>query len=93
MNVSKDFEDYSPDDYNLHKRLGRWPFWETLVNVKREHDNGNTLSDADSFLNWLENKYGIKVFREKLSNGITDDYEIVDEQKFLIFLLKYSEKI
>lgn len=93
MKVPKDFQDYSSGDDNLHRRLGRWGFWETLVNLKREYDTNGVLLDAESFLNWLEEKYGIRVFRENISNGITDDYEIVDEQKFLIFMLKYSDKI
>lgn len=93
MKVPKDFTDYSPDDPDLHRRLGRWQFWDTIVKLKKEYDSSTTLFDADAFLDWLENKYGMRVFRENIGNGITDDYEIVDEQKFLIFMLKYSDKI
>lgn len=93
MKVPKDFIDYSPDDPDLHRRLGRWQFWDTIVKLKREYDDGDTTSDADPFLDWLEKKYGMRVLRENIGNGFTDDYEIVDEKKFLIFMLKYSDKM
>lgn len=91
MQVPKTFQDYDKDDDNIHKRLGRWRFWETIVDLKREYET-NISFEAEPFLIWLEEKYGIRVIRDSIENGLTDEYKIIDEQKFLIFLLKHSER-
>jgi hypothetical protein len=48
----------------------------------------NKEFDAYDFEDYLVGKYGLKM---NIVNGnITDGYEIVDEKKYLIFLLKFQ---
>ena len=44
--------------------------------------------DAYDFESYIQNKYGIKM--NMLDGNITDGYEIVDEHKYLIFLLRFQ---
>jgi len=48
----------------------------------------NKEFDAYDFEDYLTGQYGLKM---NIVNGnITDGYEIVDEKKYLIFLLKFQ---
>ena len=82
------FQDYSDDDPSIDKRLARWDFWKVLIKLKNEFSL-TTDYTVDAFLEWLEQTQGIELLLDSMSGGITDDYRIVDEQKFLIFTLKY----
>ena len=92
MKIPRSFQDYDEDDEKLNRRVRRWDFWEALIKLKHEYSSHipKKKFDSTNFLSWLEDTYGIRVVVEKASQGITDDYEIIDEQKYLIFLLKFS---
>jgi hypothetical protein len=82
------FQDYSDDDPAIDKRLARWDFWKVLIKLKDEFSL-TTDYTVDAFLEWLEQTQGIELLLDSTSGGITDDYRIVDEQKYLVFTLKY----
>ena len=44
--------------------------------------------DGYDFATYIEDKYGIKM--NMVNGNITDGYQIVDEQKYLIFLLRFE---
>lgn len=88
MKIPQTFQDYSDDDPAIDKRVARWDFWSALSNLKAEYSS-TTIYKPDAFLIWLEEKYGLKLLIDEISGGITDDYRIIDEQKFLIFTLKH----
>ena len=93
------FQDYSDDDPAIDKRLARWDFWKVLIKLKDEFslttdftvDEFSLTTDftVDAFLEWFEQTQGIELLLDSTSGGITDDYRIVDEQKYLVFTLKY----
>jgi hypothetical protein len=87
VNVPKDFQDYDDDDADIEKRKARWEFWETLKKLRKEFTE-NREFDADDFIDWIEEKYGFKLVLN--DTGITDDYAVTDEQKYLIFRLRYD---
>ena len=74
-------------DAGDHAKSYRWHYWRKLMRVLEEFET--TGSDRSMFPNWLIEQYGIKMQYD--SNGnITDEIDIVDEQKHLLFELKYA---
>jgi hypothetical protein len=81
-------QDYDDDDPNIEHRKKRWDYWAALKLVRREYMEQNKEFDAYDFEDYLVGQYGLKM---NIVNGnITDGYEIVDEKKYLIFLLKFQ---
>jgi hypothetical protein len=83
-------QDYDDDDPNIEQRKRRWDYWAALKQVRREYmRDGSTIEfDAYDFEDYIEEKYGIKMM---IVNGnITDGYKVMDEKKYLIFLLKFQ---
>jgi hypothetical protein len=61
-------------------------FWLQIKDAKKDYDK--TGGSKESFFPWLLDNYGIQVnFEGMLINTKRD---VVDEQKYLIFLLKYG---
>lgn len=81
-------QDYDDDDPLIEQRRNRWNYWEALKQVRKEFMAQNKEFDAYDFEDYLIGQYGVKM---NIVNGnITDGYEIVDEKKYLIFLLKFQ---
>jgi hypothetical protein len=85
-------QDYDDDDPLIEQRRNRWNYWEALKKVRREYmldiEQLGGQFDAFDFEDYLVENYGLKM---NIVNGnITDGYEIVDEKKYLIFLLKFQ---
>ena len=81
-------QDYDDDDPLIKQRRNRWNYWEALKKVRKEYMVQNSEFDAYDFEDYLTGQYGLKM---NIVNGnITDGYEIVDEKKYLIFLLKFQ---
>ena len=88
MTTIPPFKDYDDDDPNLDFRKRRWDYWAALKLVRKEYMLQNKEFDAYDFEDYLIGQYGIRM---NIVNGnITDGYEIVDEKKYLIFLLKFQ---
>jgi hypothetical protein len=81
-------QDYDDDDPEIERRKNRWNYWEALKKIRKEYMEQNKEFDAYDFEDYLVGQYGLKM---NIVNGnITDGYEIVDEKKYLIFLLKFQ---
>jgi hypothetical protein len=81
-------QDYDDDDPEIERRKNRWNYWEALKKVRREYMSQNNEFDAYDFEDYLIGQYGLKM---NIVNGnITDGYEVIDEKKYLIFLLKFQ---
>jgi len=81
-------QDYDDNDPLIEQRRNRWNYWEALKQVRKEFMAQNKEFDAYDFEDYLIGQYGVKM---NIVNGnITDGYEIVDEKKYLIFLLKFQ---
>jgi len=85
-------QDYDDDDPLIEQRKRRWDYWAALKLVRKEYmDDLKAIDgqfDAFDFEDYIEENYGIKM---NIVNGnITDGYKIMDEKKYLIFLLKFQ---
>ena len=81
-------QDYDDDDPEIDFRKNRWNYWEALKKVRKEYMAQNKEFDAYDFEDYLIGQYGIRM--NIINGNITDGYEIVDEKKYLIFLLKFQ---
>lgn len=84
------FQDYDDDDPNIDQRKKRWDYWAALKQIRKEYmrDAKNGQFDAYDFEDYIEEKYGIKMMI--VDGNITDGYKIMDEKKYIVFLLKYQ---
>jgi hypothetical protein len=87
-NIPKSFQDYDDDDPEIHFRKNRWKYWNLLKLVRVEFMANRKEFDGYDFESYIQEKYGIKM--NMLDGNISDGYEIVDEQKYLIFLLRFQ---
>ena len=81
-------QDYDDDDPLIEQRRNRWNYWEALKKVRKEYMAQNKEFDAYDFEDYIIGQYGIRM--NIINGNITDGYEIVDEKKYLIFLLKFQ---
>ena len=86
------FQDYDDDDLEIEFRHRRWEYWERLKKARREHiDMVTALQgqfDACDFETYINKNYGLRL--HIVDGNITDGYEITDEKKYLVFLLKFQ---
>jgi hypothetical protein len=88
VKVPKDFQDYDDDDPNIDRRQARWDFWKTLKILREDYLKEQTEFHAEDFVTWVRSTYGFAL--ELNATGITDNYIIVDEKKYIVFKLKYG---
>ena len=79
---------YSSKDARLSTLFGDIGFLGKIRRARDEYELTHTY-DVELFLAWMEAQYGIKITQNE--NGLTADYTIVDEQKFLLFELKFTK--
>ena len=92
MTTIPHIQDYDDDDPLIEQRRNRWNYWEALKKVRREYmldiEQLGGQFDAFDFEDYLVANYGLKM--NIVGGNITDGYEIIDEKKYLIFLLKFQ---
>jgi len=66
------------------QRRKRNEHWARLKRARLDCDG-----ISGNYPKWLEEQYGLRV--HMVDHMITDDYTVVDEKKYLIYLLKYSQ--
>jgi hypothetical protein len=88
MTVVPKIQDYDDDDPNIDQRKKRWDYWAALKLVRKEYMEQNKDFDAYDFEDYIIGQYGIKM--NIVGGNITDGYKIIDEKKYLIFLLKFQ---
>jgi hypothetical protein len=88
MATTPHIQDYDDDDPEIDFRKRRWDYWAALKLVRKEYMEQNREFDAYDFEDYLVGQYGLKM--NIVGGNITDGYEIVDEKKYLIFLLKFQ---
>lgn len=90
-NIPKSFNDYDADDPDIKFREQRWDYWKALKEIRKEYmqdvDALQGQFDAYDFEDYVEANYGIKM--HLLKGQITDKFEIVDEKKYIVFLLRF----
>jgi hypothetical protein len=90
---------YSDSETKLDTLIGRvtetsagtYDHWRTLQMAKAEYDNVRIKQgipfELHGFQEWLLETYGLRIHRAEDMIGQT--YEVVDEQKYLVYKLKF----
>jgi len=79
---------YSSKELRLNTLLGDISFLGQLQRARTEYLNENKNNELDVFLDWMYNTWGVLVATQE--GNLTAEYEVHDEQKFLLFRLKYT---
>lgn len=87
---------YSDRETRLDTVVGDNPYWRSLGQVAKEwmaaspprHGQGGR-KDQIGFNDWLERTYGFRTIYDE-DGGITGSPDVRDQQKYLVFLLKYG---
>jgi hypothetical protein len=82
---------YNSREARLDTIVGGQTWWPRLFKAREEYFGASDLNTAtiETFQDWLETEYGVRLVLDE-SGAITDEYTVTDEQKFLIFELKYA---
>jgi hypothetical protein len=82
-------EQYEIDRTALVVKRNR--YWASLKDMRSEYmglDHGYFSPSDKKFYSWVEDKYGIQVLEE--GGMILGRYNIVDDNKYLVYWLKYG---
>lgn len=78
--------------------MNNTPTWNELFiplrAAKKEYNDtftGYYEPSTQDFVRWLDVNYGIKLTVAEDDFNLRDTLEVVDEQKYLIFVLKYAK--
>ena len=86
VSVPRDIQDWDDDDPDAGFHRNRWDFWASIVKAGTEYKAENILKPG--FWDWLEDTYGIQA-TFNADGMVTDKFEVLDEQKYVMFLLKF----
>ena len=78
---------YSTPEERLNTVIGesgRW--WDMLRKAQLEYKL--TGADPVDFQFWITEHYGLKIYYDY--DGILPNHDVIDEQKYLLFKLKFS---
>ena len=82
---------YSTPEARLDTILGDAGFWVLMQKCRRsEEGQKHCKTDMDTIA-WFQDTYGIRLLpSDTHMNGYSRKVEIVDEKKYLVFLLKFA---
>jgi len=82
---------YATPTLRLDTVVGGQTWWPRLFKAREEYFGLSDLNTAtiETFQSWLEDEYGLRLVLDN-SGAITDQYKIIDEQKYIVFGLKFS---
>lgn len=93
VNVPRDIQDWDDDDPDAEFHRNRWDFWQAMAKISQEYKAAKDKYRGDwdklpHLWRWIEEQYGLRVTFDD-GGYITDKYEVVDEKKYTMFLLKF----
>jgi hypothetical protein len=89
MNNTMPYESYDADITSYYaERRKTYDFWRTLRKANADYLKLDTMGDG-TFGEFILYNYGIQLYFDDAGN-IKAHFDIVDEQKHLIFVLKYA---
>ena len=82
---------YSTPEKRLDTILGDAGFWSRMQKCRNSEEGKKHCKTDPDTRAWFRDTYGIRLLpSDSHMNGYSRDVEIVDEQKYMIFLLKYT---
>jgi hypothetical protein len=82
---------YTDHEQRLDTVMGGGSFWAAMRQCRDSEGREHRQTNLEMF-QWFRDTYGIELqFSDKHMDALKSEVRIVDEQKYLIFLLKYSK--
>jgi hypothetical protein len=83
---------YSTPEARLDTILGEVSFWARMQRCRTSEEGQKNCTTDTDMRAWFRDTYGIKLLPGNTVhiNSYSHEVEIVDEQKYMIFLLKWS---
>lgn len=81
---------YATPTLRLDTVVGGQTWWPRLFKAREEYfsSSDHTNATIEMFQAWLEDEYGLRLVLDD-TGSITDQYKIIDEQKYILFGLKF----
>ena len=82
---------YNTPERRLDTILGDYEFWRKMQ-LARETDGWEHCHQIGTMMSWFLDTYGIQLMpaENDVMGGFSPNVTIVDEQKYMVFLLKYT---
>ena len=83
------------ESWERERKTKRYQYWQMLRSAKNEFLDltGQECTEYDildgAFYYYLERNYGLRV--ELIDGQIASDYSVIDEKKYLFFLMKFGQ--
>jgi hypothetical protein len=74
-------------DWDMANKQKRNAYWSRLQKAFRDYQNTDPDGNMNSFRYHMESRYGLRV--NMVGADIDSSYQIIDESKHTLFLLKY----
>jgi hypothetical protein len=83
---------YSTSEKRLDTLLGEVSFWARMQRCRTSEEGEKNCTTDTAMRAWFLDTYGIKLLSGNTVhiNSYSQEVEIVDEQKYTVFLLKYT---
>ena len=84
--------EHTMQDWDREKKSRRFEHWHRLRLAKQDYYGiyDRLTETTPEFYQHLKKQYGIKLDFDS-SGSITDTYQILDEKKYMLFILKYPK--
>lgn len=80
------------EQYPPEIRMNKYTYWSRLrsanADYRATHSNKDTEEEKLAFQKWMLDQWGLRVGIEL--EGYSPYFEILDEKKYMLFLLKYA---
>lgn len=82
---------YSTPEKRLDTILGDASFWSSMQRAKASDEGVKACATTAGMIEWFRDMYGIQMLLSDSGiDAIHSTVEIVDEKKYMMFLLKWS---
>jgi len=86
---------YSTPEKRLDTILGDASFWRRMQRAKASDEGVKACASTAGMIEWFRDTYGIQMLLsdsgiDAIASTVESTVEIVDEQKYMMFLLKWS---
>ncbi len=82
--AEKNFQEWDHRQKEIRNR-----YWGRLQRAFRDYQAKDESANMNSFRYYMESQYGLRV--NMVGTNIDSSYQIIDESKHTIFLLKYGQ--
>jgi hypothetical protein len=84
----KSFFEHVADQYPPEIRAKKYEYWQKLRLAQHDYAKSTGNPSTDDFCKWMQDRWGLAI--EIVDGGYSPYYNIIDENKYLLFKIKYG---